>query len=580
MSSLSLSTAGVLGGSPGLSTEVLGAEIILETPTTAARAELLTALWLLDLEIAGQVMRYALRDEVVTDVRGQRYIYRSGLADFSMTLDGLQESQGLAITDRTVDWALLARRGANVGRAKAVLRYWDPGQVLEGAIVALLGTAVEPEYGSPDAPDTLTLTLKADATTDRIYPSEQARVDTSTWDRDSSADTYDEQIEGAVYPTVFGYPGEGDAVVDPPVPAMPALLVKWNGSALDTGYLLLGNGTLDCVGGQAYVRDVTADSGAGLHQEWLDVIETTDNMGQVVTVAEVPPGSGVADRPGHAYYFGLSRDTGRGGGTLLPDSSAVLQTLADVCLFALRNSGRQVDLRAQEAERIFLDRYSIDGMLNDFVELVPWLEGELMPLFPIVRARTRHGIYWRFLNWWATDADAQQHLDADLRQVVRTSSVREPESSIANWFAIEFQLNQDRTGARRTLTGKAERPVPWWDHPEGLDDDRIVGSPVCARSQAVYDLRQADVIRTAYVWKETTAISILEHLAIRDAFPRRPVTYVAPAREVMHLQRGDVVTVTDSEVHFDRDVALVDGIQLSGGRLATVALEVLDRRRF
>lgn len=552
-----------------------------ETPALASvvRAELLPATWLLDLEVSGQVLRYATRDVTVTDTRGISYVYRAGLDDFSMAIDGLQESQGVAVTDRVVDWALLAHRGANLGRARATLRYWDPGQLLEAAIVALDGTLVEPEYGDPGAPARLVGTVKADATTDRLYPSEQARVDTSTWDRDASNDTYDEGIEGAYYPTVFGYPGEGDAVVDPPVPAMPALLVKWNQSALDTGYLLLGYGALECVGGQAYVRDVTADSGVGLHQEWLDVISMTDGLGQVVTVAEVPNGSGVEDRPGHAYYFGLSSAAGKGGGSLVPGGTSPIETLTDVALFVLRNSGRQVDLLAQEAERVYLDRYRVDGLLTELLELIPWFEGDLLPLFPIARARSKRGIYWRFLNWWAAETDARMHLDADRGQVVRTSSVREPEESIANHFTIEFQLNQDRTGARRTLTDKSERPLPWWERPDLEDDDRIIGSPVLARSQAVYDVRQAELIRSDFIWKESTAVSILEHFAVRDAFPRRPVTYVGLARELMHLQRGDIVTVTDSAVHFSSEVAMVDGVELSSSRLGTVALEVLDRRR-
>jgi hypothetical protein len=533
--------------------------------------------WLLELQIGGRLLRYATRDVTVTDGRDRTYRYKGGLADLSLTLDGLQEQTGLAITDRAVDWALLVRRGEALTRGQATLRYWVPGELLERALVALEGVLSDPEYGDPGKPHRLSLTLLADSGSDRLYPSEQARVDTSTWRRAPTGDTYDEQIEGAIYPTVFGYPGESDLVVDPPVAATPALLVLWDQAALATSYLLLGYGRLDCVGGQAYLRDRTDESGVGYASDWLDVIEDVDDLGQVVTLAAC---AGVVQaRPGHEYYFGLSSAAGKGGGTKVADRSRVASTLTDVAIFCLRYSGRQVDLQAQEGERSKFDRYQIDGQLNERLELVPWFEGELAPHFPLVRARTPHGIYWRWLNWWATAADATLHLDADAGRVVRASSIREDDGSVLNSFTLEFQLNQGNLGARRTLTAEYSAPVPWWAHPDVLDDDRIVGSPACARSQAVYGLREAAVEQSDFIWKESTALAILQHRAVRDSFPRRPVRYTGPVRELRHLTRGDIVTVTDSEVHLDRVVAMVDGVELGGGRLATVALELLDPRR-
>jgi hypothetical protein len=535
--------------------------------------------WLLDLQVGGQVLRYATKGLEVLDSRGRRYRYHAGLSDFELELDGMQEQQGLAVLDRRVDWALLASRGENLDRATAVLRHWLEGDLLEEAMVVLQGELTDPEYADPKSPDTFVATLKVAAETDRTWPSPQAAVNTSTWERGATGNTYDEGIEGAVYPTIFGHPGEGDEVVDPPVPALPALLVHWNQSAVEGTKLLIGYGRLDCVGGQVYVRDRTADDDIGYNQEWLDVIEETDGLGQVVTLVDVADGAGVYGFAGHEYFFGMSRSPGKGGGNTIPGGSAPMRTLADMQIFCLRNSGRAVDLEAQEGERVYFDSYSLDGMLNEEVQLVPWFEAEILPLFPAVRARTARGIYWKYVNWWATATEAVAHLDADARRVTRSSSVRVPEGQVYNWFQVEFQLNQGATGARRTLTDQAEEVLPWWENPDLLADDRIIGSPALAASQALYGIRQAETVRSDYIWKESTAISVLQYLAVRDSFPRRFVSYEGSASELRHLTHGDIVTVTDSRARFDRAVAMVDSVRLSGDRLCTVALSVLDKRR-
>ncbi len=576
-----LPTTGILGASLGLPTEgILGSSLLSdETPRTVAHAEVGTGTWLLDLDVAGQVLRYSTRDVVVSDTRGIRYVYRSGLGAFSMSLDGLQESQGLAVTDRGVDWALLARRGANLGRARGVLRYWEPGDLLEGAMVVLAGDLADPEYGDPDQPARLTGTLRAGAARDRIYPPEQAAITTSTWSRSPApGSTYDDVGEGMPYPTVFGYPGEDDEVVDPPVPVVPGVLVEQDPAALAPDALLLGYGALDCVGGEVFVRHIEATD-SGWAEEWCEVVARTDLLGQTVTVAVLEEGAGAYGSLGHTYYVGYSRASGKGGGSLRPDRTGPIETLTDVALFVLRNSGREVDLQAQEAERGRLDRYRIDGMLSERVELVPWFEGEILPMFPITRARTQRGIYWRFLNWWAGKTDAVMILDADRREVQRASSIREPEGAILNHFTIDYQLGGYGGAARRTLTAEYGRPLPWFEHPDLLPDARVIGSPILARSQSVYGVREADPVVTEWVWKSTTAAQILQHLAVRDAFPRRPVSYTGDARRLRCLSRGDIVLVTDSAVHLDEAVAMVASVELGTGRLATVSLELLDPRR-
>lgn len=582
MSSLSHPTAGVLGGPIGLgSAGILGPLVVLETPSTPTDAPLGSATWLLDLQVGGRVLRYATREVVVTDVRGREYLYRSGLADFEMMLDGEQEAQGFLVSDRGIDWPQIVADGENLDRATAILRHWEPGELLEGAMVVLSGEVTEPEYADPLAPDVFVGTIQAGIEVDRLYPSEQMEVSAATWPRDIAVQTYDESIDGAYYPTIFGYPGEGDTATTTPTPCVPGLLVNWQPGALASSYLLIGWGELDVAGGNVYVRDITGpdDPAVGWEQEMLATTTDTDDLGQKVTLVTVPTGAGVNGDLGHEYYVGFSRTTGWGGGTTIPGGSRPIQTLQDVALFVQRYSGRTVDIQAQEAEAPHFEGYRIDGYLNDRLTLLPWFESQILPLFPMVRARTQKGLHWRFVNWWASEKDAKTHLDADKGQVVRASALKTTLDQVRNRFSIGFQYAAGKVGARRTLTNEAEAVVPWWESPLLLADDRIVGSPTLARSQSLYGLREEAMIEAQFVWSQTTAAAILHYRAVRDAFPRRTVMYEGRADELRWLQKGDVVTVTDSGAALSRAVALVDSVRLSSSRRVAVSLSLLDPRR-
>lgn len=538
--------------------------------------------WLLEVTVGGAVLRYATRRVEVTDARGRVLLYRAGLADFDLLIDGAEESQGFEILDPMVDWALIATR-ENTERAPVVLRFWEVGEQLEDAAVVLRGLVTEPEYGDPESPNTFVGTIQTGtAGVDRSWPAVAERVDTSTWERDPSGTTYDEGIEGAVYPTVFGYPGEGDVPTTTPRCCVPAPLVDWNNGAIYVRRLLLGRGKLNAVGGVIFVCDVDDEmSGMGIAYEDQAVITDTDDLGQTVTLAEVPPGAGVQGELGHAYYVGYSSIAGRGGGSLRTDSiTQPMRTLADVARFCLQNSGRAVDLEAQDGERSRLENYRIDGYINEELQLIPWFEGNLMPMFPIERAMTQTGMYWRFVNWWATERDAVAHLDADKGQVRRASSIRVYDDQVVNYFTIEFQFSQGTAGARRMLSGEGGKPLPWFQRPGGTPlDDRVLPSPALVLSQSIYGVREAPVHSTEFLWSETTAAAVLHYWAVRDSFPRRPVLYEGRARQLRELRRGDIVTVTDSRVHLSRAVARVDGVRLRSSESATAELSLLDPKR-
>ena len=536
--------------------------------------------WLLDLVIGGRILRYAPRRIEVLDEAGRRYLYPAGLSDFEMRLDGLEETQGFEVLDRRVDWSALAARGSAMHRASAVLRHLAPGQVLEAARVVLSGIAENIEHGDPEALARLVGTVNGEAS-DILWPDPRAHINSDSWLYDVDIEEYDTDIEDAVYPTIFGYPGDrGDG--GNPLGVSPALMVSHFGSAvLGTATFLICDGVCEAEQVRIFAADsqfsLTGFSGSGD----FAVTQERDLLGRVVSVIKVPyTGSPIIPTAGEEYYIGWSRNPGFGGGLRRTGKPGPIHELVDVALFCLRNSGRRVDLAAQESQRDVLAPFLIDGFLTEELLLVPWFEQTLMPLFPLVRAHTSRGMFWRFVDWGAGPEQAEAHLDATDGRVRRESSLKTLTGAIRNVFRIDYQY-MSRSGsfaARRTLSARAAGVLPWYENPDMVPDLRVSGSSILASSQAVYDPIEADPIEAKFVWDHATATAILRHRAIRDAFPRQSVIYSGDARTLRTLSRGSVVTVTDPQVHLDRAVGIVQSLTLSSGRLAELSLELTDPR--
>jgi len=497
-----------------------------------------------------------------------------------------------------------------------VLRWWREDDLFERARTVLSGVLRDPEIGDPTAMGQLVGTIAA-VTGTSAYWAQQAQVGLATWIYEPTGDAiYDDTIEGAVYPIVFGYPGyhesanpnegTGPAVGFLLIPAVPALLVRFDGttglggSALlvamgpteaSRNFLRTGHGTV-----RVYCPDIDGGSYFGFAYEALNVRERSDLLGQSLSFVEfgvdtIPDPHPIQPILGAHYYtaWGPPEFDGTdhaGGGTIVPGPSAgagragsstaaptPLRALTDVAVFVLRNSGRVVDLRAQEAERDRLDSYAIDGFVNSNVQWVPWFEQNLGKLFPIVRRTGPRGIYYAHVNWWAAATDAVAVLVAVFNGVQRASALKASSfASIRNRFTLDY--------ARNALNGAYTARMILG--PEGgvLDptlelDGRVVGSPRCAASVATYGLAEADPVQSPFVWSDQQAVGILEYWARRDADLHWFASYTGP--DFGDLRTGQVVTITDDEVGLDRAVAIVNGITLSGGRTQMLNLEILTR---
>ncbi|MBM4368998.1 MAG: hypothetical protein FJ102_22470 [Deltaproteobacteria bacterium] len=115
--------------------------------------------------------------------------------------------------------------------------------------------------------------------------------------------------------------------------------------------------------------------------------------------------------------------------------------------------------------------------------------------------------------------------------------------------------------------------------------DGAAGSPYCDVSQR--RLARAPGDRAYFDWSgdslvvydRSTAQLVLSWMARAHALPRRRVQYQA-STEWLWLERGDVVKITDAELHLDAQLALVEEVQADGSDtigLGLLLLEQLDR---
>jgi hypothetical protein len=572
--------------------------------------------WLLDFTIGGRLYRYSTSRAEVVDASGRTLLYLSGLVPFELGAGGALDEQGFQVIDNAADWCGLAARGIRFEGGAATLRWWRTGDSFERAYTVIDGVLRDPELGDPEAMGSLVASVIAITGADVSF-APQSTVSRTTWIYEPTGDAiYDDSIEGATYPLVFGYPGyhetanpsegsgpvsAGDALLIPAVPALlvrydgttgaggSALLVAWGGTEASVNFLRTGKGTV-----RVYCPDIDGGTFFGFAYEVLDVQERADLLGQLVSFVEFgidtipdphpiqpflgfhyytawgPPEFDVDDHGGGGIVSARKTPGGAGPNTAGPKP---IRALTDVALFILRNSGRTVDLLAQEAERDRLDSYAVDGFLNEDVQLLPWFEQNIRRLFPIVQRTGPRGIYYGFVNWWATAVEAIAVLVAGNNGVRRSSSLKTAGfASIRNRFTLDYARNaMNGAYTARMILGPEDGVLD-----PGLElDGRVVGDPRCAASVANYGLIDADAVQSSFVWSDQQAAKILQHWSQRDTEGHSFVSYTGP--NFGDLRPGAVVTITDAEVGLDRAVALVNGVVLSGARLQALDLEVIAR---
>ena len=512
--------------------------------------------WLLDLEIAGGVWRFASSDVEVTDDDGETFSYRAGLQtpDIGLVQDGGAEASTGITIDTQDDWARIEARGHNLERGRGTLRRWWEGTTLERARVYLRGLSTGIEYGAAGDPLVFTLT-RSPSLESRDILDPQLLVDATTWPvRTSPAYTRQEQVEGASYQLVIGAPGH-DPANGTPRAAVPALLVEARAADATSG-LLLSFGQMDAA--SVRVHNVTAELEGD-----SSTVATADLLGRPVTYCQFPD---IATLNGitNEFWYGLQDDSTYGGGVRHPTQpGAMLRGAGDVLAWGLTEfTDIRVDTAAMAANASWLNAFSVDTYVNTPTDAWAWLTGAVLPWVPVVVRESDRGMYFLPVRWDYTLTDVGAYLSVERGEISRVGSVKRLSQGIYNEITVQYRPKREgkKWHSTHTLTATAGTLSV---SNEVTDDSRISGSLLARLSQNTYGVRNK-TIAIPHTWSDETATLVARLMLLRYAWPKRVAQYDA-GPEYEALSPGMSVAITDGEIYLADAVAYVVDVKPTAG---------------
>jgi hypothetical protein len=523
-------------------------------PWTAAELRAGGVVWLLELAWAGQTWRFASRPVVVATDAGDELAYAEGAvpevyreeADLfaSTTTPTSVGFDGLVFDE---DVAELVARGHWLELATAEISQWVEGRTWEERRVVLTGRVREPEYGAAGEPVSFSV-APTELDESALVPPSSAAVSDATWPNAA------ESAQGAAYPFVIGRPGLGLSTDLASTGGAPALLVH-----LSSRYLLIAGHRVRAT--SVTVIGITQGEAAS-----FAVTHRSDGLGRTVATVtlDAAAGSGqVAAVDGDEYSVDWSGTSG--GMASLEDADEALTGAGEVCEWLLRESGLPHDVGAWAALRSSLGAWRLDFYVDQPQGPFRLLQEAVLPLVPVSVRRGARGIEPVLWPVDATAADAVAQL-VQGRNVDRDGPVEHVDPPVANEFRVTYA---PRWGGEpfRTLTFTGDETVAG-------DDPTVAPFGACVSSRSVWGPLVGEPIDTRVVQRPEVAARTLAWRAQAYAHPWRVLQYVAIDAELAVLRPGDLVTVTDADLHLTDHVGLVRGVEWEG-EVVTIGVVLL-----
>lgn len=265
--------------------------------------------------------------------------------------------------------------------------------------------------------------------------------------------------------------------------------------------------------------------------------------------------------------YWVSFNQSRGGGIVALGESP-LRTLGNVIIYALERSGEQLDRARAAVEADRLSGFKIDTVISGRVDPARWIDSELAPVFPIQRVQGPEGVFYRFMDYTATERDASLHLRLDDSGSCKlVGSVVINTAGLANQFQISY--------APSTMGGSTKQATIGPTYQGGIGDGRIYHSAICALSAARYTggaVVEGSPIVTPHVYADRTAYAALAHRAARLAFP--VVAFEVECWGLPCVEVGTIALVSHTRLGLDAHPAIVVAVTL-GGAWQVLSMELL-----
>lgn len=502
--------------------------------------------WLLDLTWGDVTYRLAEQDDRYTDSDNTRTDYYAGCVVTAPVERPAYIGEGPATPTATlelhlehfVDVPARINEGLPLGSMRGVLWLWLEGTSHRERVVDGYVNAVE--YGAKDQP--VVCRLVDDRLRNRKrWPPATARMSSSKVNA------------GEYYPWIFGAPGS----TTPDAYGSSGLVWSLDGSSNAEELLIAGH--------EVGAATVTVENGETGKSGSFLVSTTTGSGGRTVSIVDLTGGGGAfsaADRGKNVGYYV------RWDGNGLAIRGAAVNGAGDVLRWALDRTEIAYDAGNLAALVPTLNRYQIDCRVvaspDRRVDLWTWVLEHLLPILPISCYLTSAGL--RFVLWRfdATSSDASAHL------VEGDNCIRAGD--------VGYGSRDDVKNTLRLNYGPGERLG------SSVLSEVISGNPaVLAAESEASAFANCKASFLAYgeedfewssdvVWDEDTAGRIVRERARREALQPRHIGYAAPPDVAAHLEPGDVVVLTDSELSITSALFFVQHKPAEAGEFFTLHL--------
>ena len=292
-------------------------------------------------------------------------------------------------------------------------------------------------------------------------------------------------------------------------------------------------------------------------EESFTVSTVDDGAGRQVAVVDIDAGTVISKAVGGGYFARLNDE----GGLLY--RGALLEGAGDVLRWAYGLTDVPVNQGSLSAIAPTLNAYKLAGYVmaqpDRRVDMVEWLRSTVLPLLPVSVYDGPAGLEFVLWRWGARASDAVAQL-VEGENAERAARIEYgPRDAVRNEYRLDYAI--DASGRRPT-----RREIVTGDR---LGEGSF--SRVCAESLRSYGAKPYEA-STPMVYDPATAARIVRNY-VAELAPRHVLAqYVVPEYVGAHLRRGDVVEVTDSELHMVSRLFFVVSLPVDEGDFVRVGL--------
>ena len=517
-------------------------------------------IWLLSLQLGGVEYLFSSETVTISSDEGEK-AFEGTLTgvDLSSTIefatpDFEMPSASFDVTFRT-DIAKLISQGLDLGAATGELSLYrlNSDDDYDDRTVILQGLVDAASYGAVGEP--VGLVLEADyIRNSNKLPPPSAVIDKAVNWPDS-----EDNVQGAVYPVIFGAPGnQGFA-------GSPVYVIEDLGSGDRKGLLA----SHPCTASTISLIEVQPDGTTYTVSPNPSIVTDTDSNGQVFSYVLIPNAHFIAENSFFARF-----DQG-GGGLINPfqvqgrddgdNEPGTLTGAGDLLRYLLHQSGVKVDDGRTAAAAQELNVYQFDGYIAEIVDVMDLIKDEILPLLPCSLRASSEGIYPVVWRYDATEEQVKAKLTADV-DVYRDSPVEYVSSEIFNEITINYRHNcrYNKLMKKLTITGDPFKQLSGF----------VWSNDYTLSSANRYGTRSMEV-ESELISSRATAGRIINWMSRAYSQRHRQISYQAPTK-LSYLEIGDIISITDEELSWSDQIMMIQSIEWGENDLTFTFLLIPD----